>query len=94
MKTHLPCSHAHELWRLERDAATFGQLRVVHVKQVLGGHSIKRITELETRFVEQHFDADQHGPVVVKMLAETRALVLVLKKHNTLFFEGEEHGVG
>ena len=33
---HLSCSHAHELWRLEGDAASLGQLWVVDVEQVLG----------------------------------------------------------
>lgn len=40
--THLSCSHAHKLWRLERDAAAFGQLRVVDVKKVLRGIAASR----------------------------------------------------
>lgn len=34
-RTYLSRSHAHELWRLQRDTAAFCKLRVVDVEQVL-----------------------------------------------------------
>lgn len=34
-EVYLSCSHAHELWWLQRDTATFGQLGVVDVQKIL-----------------------------------------------------------